>query len=272
MRRVASAAVAVMSVAIAGPALAWGDGCGGHAVECYDKVRLPDVYATEARPVVVHPGYSEVVETPPVVINQPEKVLVSPGRWHEEHTSAVVGTRTERVLVSPASRTYEVVPAVTRTVAETVVVHPGGTSWEHSRRLFGHERMCKIQRDPVTQTVTREVLVAPARRVARDVPAVYQTVARPVVLQQASTRRVYEAPMYGTVMRPVVISPGSRRVVSHPPVVGVVHEQVLVRQGGYGWARSHGGGVLFDHQSGGGLFGRQGTSCGHHAGLFEHHW
>ena len=90
MRRVAAAAGAVMTLAIAstGPVLAWGDGCGGHAVECYDKVRLPDVYATQARPVVVHPGYSEVVETPPVVVNQPEKVLVSPGRWHEEHTSA----------------------------------------------------------------------------------------------------------------------------------------------------------------------------------------
>ena len=53
--------------------------------------------------------------------------------------------------------------------------------------------------------------------------------------------------MYGTVMRRVVVSPGSQRVISHAPVIGVAHEQVLVRQGGYGWSRSHGGDGLFDH-------------------------
>ena len=186
-RAAAGAAMVFVTVGAAGPALAWHDGCGGRAVECFEKVKLPDVYATQARPVVVRPGYTEVVHTPPVVINRAEKVLVSPGRWHEEHSPAVYGTRSERVLVQPASRSYDVVPAETRQVHETVVVHPGGTSWEHSRSLFGREKMCKVQRPAMTRTITRDVVVAPARRIARNVPAVYQTVERQVVLQQAST-------------------------------------------------------------------------------------
>ena len=125
MRMFTAAAGAAIVYALAGssPVLAWGDGCGGQAVECFEKVKLPDVYATQARPVVIRQGYSEVVETPPVIANQAEKVLVRPGRWHEQHTPAVYGTRSERVLVSPATQSYEDVPAQTRTVHETVVVH-----------------------------------------------------------------------------------------------------------------------------------------------------
>lgn len=238
-------AAIVMSFAMGGTAVAGGFGCHGRAVECYDKVKLPDVYATQARPVVVRPGYSQVVNTPPIVVNRAEKVLVSPGRWHAQHIPAVYGTRSERVLVAPPSRTYSEVPAITRRVERTVVVQSGGVRWEHRRGPFGRERLCKVKTPAVVRTVAHDVLVAPARRIAHDTPAIYRTVQRPVVIQHASVSRSYEAPMYANVVRPVVIQPASQRVINHAPVVGVVHERVKVRDGGYGWARSGRG--LFDH-------------------------
>lgn len=70
--KVAGAAVLVSMMGVA-PALAGHDGCHGRAIECYEKVRTANVYATQARSVVVRPAYSEVVQTPPVVINQTER-------------------------------------------------------------------------------------------------------------------------------------------------------------------------------------------------------
>ena len=126
-----SAAIAGMGLSL--PALAFDHGCGDRAIECYDKVRLPDVYATRARPVVVAPGFREVVSEPPVVIDQPHPVVVVPGRWHAEHVPALYSTYRQRVLVAPARVTYSDMPAVTRTIRQEVVVHPGGTHWERSR-------------------------------------------------------------------------------------------------------------------------------------------
>ena len=61
----ASASFAVaLSIVAASPTLAFGDGCGDRAIECYNKVRLPDVYATRTRPVLVSPGWREVVPAP----------------------------------------------------------------------------------------------------------------------------------------------------------------------------------------------------------------
>lgn len=139
---------------------------------------------------------------------------MKPGQWHVQRTPAVYGSRAERVLVQEATVTYDHVPAVTRSVERTVVVRPGGVKWEHRRGLFGREKLCKVQTPPVTRTVTEQVVVAPARRVAHQTPAVYRTVNRPVLIQRASVSRVYEAPMYANVVRPVVVRDASRRVVS----------------------------------------------------------
>ena len=157
--------VAIGSITLSVPALAFDHGCGNRAIECYDKVRLPDVYATRARPVVVAPGFREVVSEPPVVIDEPRRVVVAPGRWHAEHVPALYSTYRQRVLVAPSRVSYSEIPAVTRTIRQAVVVYPGGEHWEHSRGLFGRERMCRVASPPVTREIEREVVVEPAHRV-----------------------------------------------------------------------------------------------------------
>ena len=133
----ASACLAVpLGIVAATPGLAFGDGCGDRAIECYDKVRLPDVYATRTRPVLVSPSWREVVATPPLIRNYAVPVEVRPARWRTVITPPVYGTTLQRVLVAPRRRTYVEIPAVTRRFEQTVVVAPGGIRWERRRGLI----------------------------------------------------------------------------------------------------------------------------------------
>lgn len=183
-KALAACIAAVAGVMAAGPAVA-GHRCGGDAIECYEKVRHPDVYATRARPVVVRPAYHEVVTRP-----------------------AVYGRVRERVLVTPPSRVYTHIPAVTRTVHETVVIHPGGTRWEHRRGLFGREKLCKVRSPAVTRTIAREILVRPGRNVAHVTPARFETMDRAVVVQPASHRVIRHAPVVGVAHERVLVRRG----------------------------------------------------------------
>lgn len=229
-------------IAAATPTFAFGDGCGSRAVACYDKVRLPDVYATQTRSVLLRPAYRTVVPTPPLVRNYAVPVVMRPGRWRTMIAPPVYGMQRERVVVAPAQRVYEEVPAVTRRVTKTVVV-PAGVRWERTRGLLGRERLCKVATHATTRTVEREVVVSPARRIAHVRPAVYGVVERPVVVRPAMASRVYEPPVHGYFNRSVVVHPAGLYVVSHPPVVGVTREHVLIRPGGYAWVRSRPGAV-----------------------------
>lgn len=151
-------------------ALAWSSpsafACRG---ACYDKVRLPDVYRTVERPVVVRPGYREIVETEPVVV-----------------------MRTERVLVAPRRVGYVVTPPVTRTVLQEVVVRRAGWRWETTYGPYG-ERRCKVPVPAEIKVVPREVVVAPGRRVRVASPPVYAVRQRAVAVRPAM-RLVYERP------------------------------------------------------------------------------
>lgn len=228
--------IAAGAAGVASPAAAYG-GCAGKVVECYEKVRNPDVYKTVAHPVVVKPGWKEVVETPAVVERRTDRVVATPGHWLAKHEPAVYGSYTERVLVSPAHVRFAVTPPTRRVIHSTVVVRPGRTHWVHKRGQYGQPVKCKVKSPPVRRTVARTI-VEPGVRIARHMPAVYQTVERPMLVQPARTRHFYQPPVYGFVDRQVVVQPASRHVIAHPPVMGVAHRDVLVHRGGYGWRRT----------------------------------
>ncbi len=234
--RGATALAVVMAVPMLATAAAAG-GCG--AVECYAKVKHPDVYQTVARPVVLAPARQDVVTTPAMIGHQVNRVEVMPGRWHAHHEPAMYGTRAKVVQVAPAKVHYSVTAPVYQTVHQNVVVQPGSYRWEHKHGLFGHDKLCKVYTPAVTQTVARTVMVAPAQKVAHVTPASYRTVTQPVLLRPAATRHVYQPPVHDFVSTPVVVRPATQQVVTHPAVVGVEHSNVLVQQGGHSWQRTH---------------------------------
>ena len=222
--------------------------CGsGYAVECYQKVRRPDVYATVERPVVVAPGHREFRHEPAVIQNRPYQVQVAPQRVHVEHVPAVYSTVTRRQLVEPARVGYVHQPAVIERVLETVVTHPGGLRWERSFGRDGQERICKVHVPAQTATIARDVVVSPARSVPVATPAVYREVAVPVIVAPAHTRHIVEPAQYAIEHRPVVLRPASTVIVDHPPVIGLQRQQVLVQGGGYGWQRTGGDGDYHHH-------------------------
>jgi len=144
LRPCALLACALSLASLATPAAA----CYGRG-ECFDRVRLPDVYRTVERDVVVRRGYREIVETPPVVVVKPERVMIAPGRV-----------------------TYEMTPPVTRTVFQEIVVRPAGYRWETTYGPYG-ERRCKVPVPAEVKVVPREVVVAPGRRMRVVTPPVY---------------------------------------------------------------------------------------------------
>ena len=159
------AASAVVSAACAAsPAFA----CRGGG-ECYDRVRLPDVYRTVERPVVVREGYSRIYETRPVVVVRPERVMVQPGRVD-----------------------YALTPPVTPTVFQEIVVRPAGYRWERTMGPYG-ERRCKVPVPAEVKVVPREVVVAPSRRVRVVTPPVYAIRNRAIEVRPAQ-RYVVERP------------------------------------------------------------------------------
>jgi hypothetical protein len=192
LRRPTALVAALLSLAsVSSPALA----CR-YGAECYDKIRLPDVYRTVDRPVVVRPGYREVVETEPVVVVRPERVMLQPRRVD-----------------------YVMTPPVTRTVFQEVVVRPGGYRWKSSYGPYG-ERRCKVPVPPEIKVIPREVVVAPGRRVRMVSPAVYAYQNRAVAVRPAR-RVVYDYP-------PVIRRERARVLVRSGGTA-------WVRAGSYGW-------------------------------------
>jgi hypothetical protein len=165
LRYLAVAAMATVAAASA-PAAACQRGA-----ECYDRVRLPDVYRTVERPVVVRAGYREQWETEPVVVVRPERVMVAPGRVE-----------------------YAMTPPVTRTVLQEIVVRRGGYRWETTWGPHG-ERRCKVPVPPEVKLVPREVLVRPGRRVRVVTPPVYAVRNRALAVRHAQRYVVDHPPV-----------------------------------------------------------------------------
>lgn len=220
----------------AAPAFSANDRCS--AIACYDKVRTPDVYTTKTHQVIVRPGWREVVTTPPVVKQVAVPVVMRPGKWRTVTAPPVYATKFQRVLVRAETRRVEFIPAETRRVEQTVVVSNGGTAWVRTRGPSGRERLCKVRTPPVTKTITRDIVVGPARRIVYVTPAVYGVVPRAVVIKPATATRVYEAPVHGLINRSIVVRPATAEVVDHPPVVAAHRERVLLREGRDVWVNS----------------------------------
>jgi hypothetical protein len=231
VRRFVPALAATLAASLMpGAAMAY---CGG--AECYEKVRTPDIYADEHRPVVVHPASREVVWREPVVGIRSERVIIAPGGMRTWHRPAEIVPYVTRELVASEQAGYRVAPAETAIMREEVVVRPGSVHWVHQRDLFGRERLCKVVTPPVTRWVDRRVTVLPERLVAVVQPAVYRDVVRPVLARPAETRRFYQPPVVAYRERPVVVAPARREVIVSPAEVEYESRRVQVERGRTAW-------------------------------------
>ncbi len=234
--RLVGAGIALAAIfGASAPVLAGGHGCRAQTAGCQVKVRLPDVYQTVERLVVVRPATRRVVHVPPVIGTRLESEMVSPGRAHAVHVPPVYGTIVRRELVQPGTITYRSTPPVVETVHETFVVRPGKTRWVTHRDRHGQTIRCPKTSAPVTRTIARQVVVDPGWRVPVVTPPIYADVPRTVLVRPAGVRHVYQPAVTRFVDRPVLLRPAQRHVVVEPPVYGVERHAVKVQSGGYAW-------------------------------------
>lgn len=108
---------------------------------------------------------------------------------------------TEQVMVRPAYVEYRVVPAVHEEVTERIMVREPRMVWQRGRvpgaqmTRFDPETgeiWCLVEEAGEYRTVTRNVLVTPARVEEVQIDAQYATIQREVLVQQA---RVEEVPI-----------------------------------------------------------------------------
>ena len=226
------AALGVMLTSYA--ALAGDYGC--RSAECYERVRQPDVYGTVTRPVVVHPGHTEVLYYPPAIVDRLQAVEVVPGSFNVQRQPAMYGSYTRTVMVSPARFVQHHAPSVRKVVHTREVVRPAQVRWEYQRDAHGRMTKCKVVTPAVTRTVARTVVVAPAHIVEHVIPARFAQVQQPMLVEPARTHYTYTPPVYQYVSEPMMIRPATREVINHPPVIGFEQRDVLLRRGGYAWA------------------------------------
>ena len=129
-------------VAVAGPAMAGGYGCGGGA-GCYRETTLAPVYGTVSERVLLSPPRTYDVVTPAEYGSVSETVQVSGGGrvWqvsHDAHGNRVgcwvdvpprYETRHRTVMLRQATSEPHTVPAVYGSREQTVLVEPGRRSW-----------------------------------------------------------------------------------------------------------------------------------------------
>ncbi len=241
VNRILAAAVcaAVLLPLASSQADAFGQRGCGKAVACYKRVRSPDVYGTQVRPVTVRPGYRSVHITPPVLGFRPQLITRIPAHLETYRSPAAYGMRVKQVLVRPGRTVWRTQRAVYRTVRRKVVVG-GGYKWVKKRDRHGVLRMCKVIVRASTRIVTKRILVSPGRRVAYRTAPVYRSVRQRIRLREASVKHVYQPAVHQWVKNPITVAPAQRHVVSHPPVVQMQRYKVLVRRGGHRWVRDDG--------------------------------
>jgi hypothetical protein len=101
------------------------------------------------------------------------------------------------------------------------------------------ECFAKVRLPPVYETYGEQVLVAPARRDHRVIPALHDTVDKRVLVSPERVERVSLPPTYRTVTETVVVQRGGSRIEYEPALYDTVVEKVMVRPARTEWRRQY---------------------------------
>ncbi len=155
---------------------------------------VPPVY----KAVKVHVQNEEVQEVVPAVFETvKERVLVKEASTRLEEVPTVYQDVEERVLVKPASKNAIEVPAVYETVTEKKLVREAYTTWKPGTQTNLQkidektgQVMCLVEVPAEYQTISRQVVKAPATVRYEDVAAEYKTVKKQALKSAATTRAI----------------------------------------------------------------------------------
>ncbi len=212
--------------------------------ECFARILVPAKYETATDKVIDIEGSERVEIIPAQYRTVEERVVVADASERLEVIPATYKTVTETVIVEPAREVLSTVPAKYKTVTERVLVREGYTTWKKgegpiggslsggkitdTRELPTGEIMCLVDVPAEYRTVSKQVLVEPARTTKSTVPAVTKTVTRRIVATPASTRKLAIPAKYDTVRVRKQVSPTSEKRIAVPATYKTVTKQTKV--------------------------------------------
>ncbi len=214
--------------------------------ECYARILIPANYETSTDKVVDVEAAERVEIIPAKYEWVEERVLVAEASERLEVIPATYKTVTEMVTVEPARDELRTVPAKYKSVTERVLVREGYTTWKKgegpiggsfsggtvkdTRELPTGEIMCLVEVPAEYRTVSKQVLVEPARTTKTVVPAQSKTVTKRVVATPATTRKVAIPAKYDTVRVRKLVTPTSERRIPIPATYKTVTKQKKVTE------------------------------------------
>lgn len=214
--------------------------------ECYARILIPAKYETSTEKVVDVEASERVEIIPARYEFVEERVLVSEASERIEVIPATYKTVTETVTVVPASEELVTIPAKYETKTERVLVREGYTTWKKGEGPIGGtldggtitdtrgtatgEIMCLVEVPPEYRTVTKRVLVTPAKTMSKPIPAQTKTVTKRVIDRPATTRAVPIPAKYDTVRVRKMVSPASEKRIPIPATYKTVTKQAKVTE------------------------------------------
>lgn len=172
--------------------------------QCFTRIVTQDIVETFDVRMEVAPERVRQVLIPAVYRTENVRVEVKQATTRMRVVPATYETVTERVMVAPAREEMVVIPAKYETISERVMIEPEKVVWKSGTGLYGRatvqnastdsnstlmpngetftgEVLCRVVEPAKYRTVTRTVMVEPARTTTRQVPATYRTVTKAVV-------------------------------------------------------------------------------------------
>lgn len=186
--------------------------------ECYARVRIEPVYEPYTETITSSDAYETYDVAPPRLEERIEEYVSREAGMRYIVHEPVYDMVTETVMVRPAYTEYVVVPAVHETVTEQVLVREPRMVWQRGRVPGAQitrydpetgEVWCLVEEPGEYRTVTRNVVVQPARVDEIETPAEYATITREVLVQAARVEEVPIPAEYNTYTVEYVSSPAS---------------------------------------------------------------
>ncbi len=234
--------------------------------ECYARVMIPAQYNTTTETVLKREAAERIEVIPAKYGPGTERVLVKEASTKLELVPAVYDTVTERVMVTPPSKKIVEVPAKYKTVTERVLDKPAHTVWKRGtgqgagsgsgvgyggaaaqiERFAGQkvvdtkvddtgEIMCLVEVPASYKTLSKQVLVQPARTDVVEIPARYETVTKTVMAKPPTTREMTIPAEYKTVKTTVLVEPAKERRIPIPAEYETVTKTVKVSDEQVAW-------------------------------------
>jgi hypothetical protein len=207
--------------------------------KCYAKCYIPDQWKTETERVLIKEASTKKVAVRAKFETRTERVLIKEASTILKVTPARYETRTERVLIKEASKQVKTYAAKYANRTERVKVSDATTKWVKQKDAMCSSEnsddcmvWCLVEVPAQYKTLTKRVVVEPAKTVEIDIPAEYKTVTKRVLVAAASTATVQVPAEYTNVSKRVQVAPATFNTVNIPAEYKSVSKRVLVKQGG----------------------------------------